>query len=138
MSARFPDHPERRAVVVTGAARGLGRAFAEIAAALGVQPFQGRQIFRWIHKKQAFNFEEMTDLSKPLRAKLLEEFCATPLELVQTQISERTGTKKVLVRLPDGETGIRKTVQWYLDNAEWVKDVQSGSYRDWVSKQYGA
>jgi len=36
------------------------------------------------------------------------------------------------------ETGIRKTVQWYLDNAEWVAGVQSGSYRDWVSRQYGA
>jgi len=35
------------------------------------------------------------------------------------------------------ETGIRKTVQWYLDNPEWVANVQSGSYRDWVSKQYG-
>ena len=34
------------------------------------------------------------------------------------------------------ETGIRKTVQWYLDNAEWVANVQSGSYRDWVQKQY--
>ena len=36
------------------------------------------------------------------------------------------------------ETGIRKTVQWYLDNPDWVAHVQSGSYRDWVSKQYGA
>ena len=34
------------------------------------------------------------------------------------------------------ETGIRKTVQWYLDNPEWVANVQSGSYRDWVQKQY--
>ena len=35
------------------------------------------------------------------------------------------------------ETGIRKTVDWYLDNAEWVTQVQSGAYRDWVNKQYG-
>ncbi len=35
------------------------------------------------------------------------------------------------------ETGIRKTVQWYLDHPEWVQHVQSGSYRDWVQKQYG-
>jgi len=33
-------------------------------------------------------------------------------------------------------TGIRKTVQWYLDNPEWVANVQSGAYRDWVAKQY--
>jgi dTDP-glucose 4,6-dehydratase len=36
------------------------------------------------------------------------------------------------------ETGIRKTVQWYLDNPEWVARVQSGAYKDWVSKQYSA
>jgi dTDP-glucose 4,6-dehydratase len=36
------------------------------------------------------------------------------------------------------ESGIRKTVQWYLDNPDWVANVQSGSYRDWVSQQYGA
>lgn len=34
------------------------------------------------------------------------------------------------------ETGIRKTVAWYLDNQEWVQNVQSGSYRDWVEKNY--
>jgi dTDP-glucose 4,6-dehydratase len=35
-------------------------------------------------------------------------------------------------------TGIRKTVQWYLDNPEWVARVQSGAYKDWVAKQYTA
>ena len=34
------------------------------------------------------------------------------------------------------ETGIRKTVQWYLDHPEWVANVQSGAYREWVSKNY--
>lgn len=34
------------------------------------------------------------------------------------------------------DTGIRKTVQWYLDNPEWIEGVVSGSYRDWLSKQY--
>ena len=36
------------------------------------------------------------------------------------------------------DTGIRKTVQWYLDNPEWVAQVQSGAYREWVQKQYQA
>ena len=36
------------------------------------------------------------------------------------------------------ETGIRKTVQWSLDHAEWVARVQSGAYREWVQKQYDA
>jgi dTDP-glucose 4,6-dehydratase len=34
------------------------------------------------------------------------------------------------------ETGIRKTVQWYLANAQWVQNVTSGNYRNWVEKQY--
>jgi len=35
------------------------------------------------------------------------------------------------------ETGIRKTIRWYLDNQAWVENVTSGAYRDWVGKQYG-
>ena len=36
------------------------------------------------------------------------------------------------------ETGIRKTVQWYLANQAWVAGVTSGAYRQWVGKQYDA
>lgn len=35
------------------------------------------------------------------------------------------------------ETGIRKTVQWYLDNQAWVNNVTSGNYQEWVNQQYG-
>jgi dTDP-glucose 4,6-dehydratase len=34
------------------------------------------------------------------------------------------------------ESGIRKTVRWYLDNPDWVRNVTSGTYRDWISKHY--
>ncbi len=34
------------------------------------------------------------------------------------------------------ETGIRKTVKWYLENEEWVRDVTSGSYREWIETHY--
>ena len=34
------------------------------------------------------------------------------------------------------ETGIRKTVQWYLNNQEWVQNITSGAYKEWVTKQY--
>ena len=36
------------------------------------------------------------------------------------------------------ETGIKKTVQWYLDNQSWVENVTSGAYQNWVGKQYNA
>lgn len=35
------------------------------------------------------------------------------------------------------ETGLKKTIQWYLDNPEWVKSVQTGEYREWIARQYG-
>jgi len=33
-------------------------------------------------------------------------------------------------------TGIRKTIQWYLDNQQWINDVQTGAYREWIEKNY--
>jgi len=35
------------------------------------------------------------------------------------------------------ETGLRKTIAWYLDNQSWVANVTSGAYRNWLDKQYG-
>ncbi|WP_267558515.1 dTDP-glucose 4,6-dehydratase [Acinetobacter baumannii] len=36
------------------------------------------------------------------------------------------------------ETGLRKTVEWYLNNQDWVENVQSGEYKNWVQQQYQA
>ena len=36
------------------------------------------------------------------------------------------------------ESGIRSTVQWFLDNPEWVSQVVSGQYRDWIAQHYSA
>jgi dTDP-glucose 4,6-dehydratase len=36
------------------------------------------------------------------------------------------------------DSGIRKTVLWYLEHADWVSDVTSGSYRQWMAKHYAA
>jgi dTDP-glucose 4,6-dehydratase len=36
------------------------------------------------------------------------------------------------------ESGIRKTVRWYLEHADWVRDVTSGSYRQWMAKNYAS
>jgi len=36
------------------------------------------------------------------------------------------------------EQGLRQTVQWYLDHADWVESVTTGSYRQWVAQQYAA
>lgn len=77
----------------------------EIAERLNLKPFQGKQIFRWIHQKKVFDFERMSDLSKELRARLSESCSARQLDLVRISSSPRaTGTKKALFRLHDGET----------------------------------
>ena len=34
------------------------------------------------------------------------------------------------------ESGLRKTVQWYLDHPEWVESVRTGAYREWIEKNY--
>jgi dTDP-glucose 4,6-dehydratase len=36
------------------------------------------------------------------------------------------------------ETGIRKTIRWYLDHMVWVESVTSGAYRDWIGTNYAA
>ena len=36
------------------------------------------------------------------------------------------------------ESGIRKTIRWYLEHEEWVEDVTSGAYRQWIEKQYSS
>ena len=36
------------------------------------------------------------------------------------------------------ESGIRKTIAWYLDNPQWIANVQSGAYREWVARNYDA
>ncbi len=36
------------------------------------------------------------------------------------------------------ETGLRKTVEWYLSNSEWIESVRTGAYRDWIAQNYAA
>ena len=77
---------------------------SQIAERLSLKPFQGRQIFRWIHRRRVFDFDAMTDLSLALRQRLEETCTARQLTLAQMGESGRTPTKKALFRLADGET----------------------------------
>ena len=33
-------------------------------------------------------------------------------------------------------TGIKKTIDWYLSNQKWINNIEEGSYKEWISKQY--
>ncbi len=76
----------------------------EIADLLGLKPFQGRQVFHWIHRKKVFDVDAMTTLSKALRAEISEKHGINQLESYRTSNSEETGTRKALLKLEDGET----------------------------------
>ncbi len=74
----------------------------EALAEMGEKAFRGKQIFTWLHSRQAVSFDEMTDLSHSLRERLKETFQLIALEPVQVLISSIDGTRKYLFRLPDG------------------------------------
>ena len=77
---------------------------AEISDALremGEPAFHGKQIFTWLHRGVT-SFDEMSNLSKPLRAKLSERFFITAPKVARKQVSQLDGTIKYLWELADG------------------------------------
>ena len=75
----------------------------KISEALDLKPFQGRQIFQWIHRKGVFDFDAMTNLAKPLRERLKSERVVQDMHIVNVQVSDDAGATKVLFELRDGE-----------------------------------
>ncbi|OUN32053.1 23S rRNA (adenine(2503)-C(2))-methyltransferase RlmN [Blautia sp. An81] len=69
---------------------------------LSEKPFRAKQIYEWLHKKQANSFQEMTNLSVSLREKLERNCSVMSLKVVEVQTSKLDGTQKYLFALPDG------------------------------------
>ena len=69
---------------------------------LGEKSFRAGQIYEWVHVKLAEHFDEMTNLSKPLRERLKEEYEIPEVKMLERQISKIDGTNKFLFRLGDG------------------------------------
>jgi 23S rRNA (adenine2503-C2)-methyltransferase len=68
----------------------------------GIERFHARQLYRWIYKRAVTDFDLMTDLSKPLRARLREEFTLfTPLIVSDEESTD--GTRKFVLQLSDGK-----------------------------------
>lgn len=70
---------------------------------MGESKFRAKQIFRWLHIDRAESFEDMTNLSKDLRARLDQKFDIKPLEIYDVLVSKIDGTRKYLFKLEDGE-----------------------------------
>ena len=71
-------------------------------AALGEKSFRATQLFRWIHQKGATDFEQMTDLAKPLRSKLAQTAHLQSLKIISQQEST-DGTIKWLFDVGSGD-----------------------------------
>ncbi len=69
---------------------------------LGLPAFRAKQIYQWIHEKLVTDFDQMTNIAKPLREQLKERYILTVLEPVDVKVSQIDGTRKYLFRLADG------------------------------------
>lgn len=74
----------------------------DLAETLGEKPFRGKQLFQWIHQKQAGSFEEMTNLSGAFRQKLQEQYEISGVRILEKQVSKKKDTAKYLFALADG------------------------------------
>lgn len=73
-----------------------------IVTEMGEKAFRAKQIYEWLHQKQAESFDEMSNLSAALREKLKERCVLTTLKMLEVQTSKIDGTQKYLFALPDG------------------------------------
>ncbi len=71
-------------------------------SSLGLPKFRSDQIYQWMHVKLVTSYDEMTNISKDLRAKLEAEYPLTTITMERVQESQIDGTKKFLFALPDG------------------------------------
>src|ERR1700744_127905 len=90
---------------------GLSRSeISDSLGAIGVAPAQRKmrtqQLWHWIYVRGAKSFEEMTSISKDMRAELEQHFTVDRPEVVAEQISN-DGTRKCVLRLPSGDSAER-------------------------------
>lgn len=82
----------------------LGMELSELQTLLadaGQPAFRARQLYEWLYKKGAVDFDEMTSLSKDLRAWLKENFIVGYPDIAQVHGGAADGSRKMLFRLPD-------------------------------------
>ena len=82
---------------------------------LGEPAFRAKQVFTWLHRGVT-SFEEMTNLSKPLREKLAEQCCITAPVVARKQESKLDGTIKYLWELADGNCIETVLMQYHHGN----------------------
>ena len=83
--------------------------------------------------------DEMTPLADQKRYDSLVEFVTDRPGHDQRYAIDASKISNEIGWVPEEtfETGMRKTVRWYLDNAQWVENVTSGAYKTWIERNYG-
>jgi 23S rRNA (adenine2503-C2)-methyltransferase len=106
---------------------GLSRSgFESLMVELGQKPYRGRQIYKWIYKNRAFDFDHMSDLGKELRA-ILQDRCYISLPKISAREKAGDGTEKFLFELDD-----RNVIESVL-----IPDEESGRTTLCISSQSG-
>ncbi len=75
----------------------------EAFVADGIQKFRAKQVYEWLHKHLASDYNEMSNLPKSLRDTLTEKYPLYNCEIARKQVSKLDGTVKYLFRLHDGD-----------------------------------
>jgi 23S rRNA (adenine2503-C2)-methyltransferase len=76
---------------------------AEFFAAAGAEPYRAKQVLEWVYDRGALSFDQMTNLSKPLRQRLADRFDLFASTILRRAASS-DGTVKLLLQWPDGAT----------------------------------
>lgn len=103
----------------------------EIVDRRGEPAYRYRQLCRWLYRRLAGNFSEMTDLPANFRDKLAAEYCVVSVRPVLAQFSRIDGTRKYIFELVDG-TAIEAVVMWYEKRTTLCISTQVGCPLDCV------
>ncbi len=99
----------------------------EEMTSIGEKAFRAKQIYEWLHVKLVRSFDEMTNLSKPLREKLARQYEIREVEMLDRQVSAMDGTNKFLFRLSDGhvvESVLMKSLREKLARQYEIREVE--------------
>lgn len=92
---------------------------------IGEPKFRGNQLFQWIYKKKANDFEGMSNFSKTLRKSLEESYELLHGEIIKVQEDKKDKTKKYLIELSDRQC-IESVLMYYEHGASLCVSTQAG------------
>lgn len=91
----------------------------------GEPTYRAKQIFKWLHGRQAGSYRIMTDISEELRSRLETAWPVQPLELIEHRTDPQDGTAKAVWKLSDGE--LIETVKMIVNKREQEESGEKGA-----------